>query len=64
MGDFIAGEISKRLMIVRVEAATMQRLLRVSDASKAELRLVNNLLETTNALEDLLLSEASVRKQA
>jgi hypothetical protein len=61
MAEFVAGEICKHLMSVRVTVGAIHRLLQETDANKAHVRLVNEMLEAANGLEDLLLSEVSER---
>jgi hypothetical protein len=48
----IADEVNAHLMVVRVELAAVERILRMAiGANKGELRLVADLLDTTNTLE-------------
>jgi hypothetical protein len=63
MDDFAASKNCKHLMAVRIEAASIQRLVMETDGNDAMLRLTNTLISIVNAAEDLISMQASEKER-
>lgn len=52
----VAWEVCNRLGLIRIECATIERMLRELGADKAALRVISDLIDGTNSLEALLVA--------
>ena len=55
--SFIVDELNKKLSLVRLEAAAMQRLVMEGGGSRQQMQLLNDIIISANSLEDLLMLE-------